>query len=177
MKTYKQLLTGVACAVLALGSLNVQAEEATAPDTSNEFASKIGSGEKVVLFKIHDIKPVKNKEGVVTDCEFALTLYNRSPKSIDAATLDLTWTDEGIASVIEEEKRQEKSEDKNAVKSLNQKVSQPNKIKTEEVADTTLKTSIILPQIKPFRQVSLRSQLKSDKCFLMLENVEYSFLI
>lgn len=172
MKTYKQLLMSAACAVLALGSVNAQAED---EDAGNEFASRIGRGEKVVLFKIHDVKPIKNKKDVVTDCEFGLTLYNRSPESIESATLDLVWTDQGIVSVINEEKKQEKTEEKKTVKSLNEKYSQPTQIKTADVSDTSLKTSVILPQIKPFRQVSLRSQLQSDKCYLMMEDVDFSF--
>lgn len=169
MKIYKQLLMSVACAAFVLGGVNVKAAENEASD--DEFLSKIASGENVVLFKIHDITPMKNDDGVVTDCEFSLTLYNRSPKYIDGATIDLTWTDESVASVIDEEDKEEIED----VAAGRDKLRQMKLPKTEKFVSKTLNTSVILPSIKPFRQVSLKSKIKSDRCFLMIGDVEYDF--
>lgn len=169
MKSCKQLLTGTACAALILGAVSVRAADDAGAD---EFSSKIASGENVVLFKVHDVTPVKDDQGVVTDCEFGLTIYNRSPKSVDAATINLNWNDEGIANVIDsEEKMAEQGNDGKQVESL----SQASRPRTADFEKDTLSTSVILPQIKPFRQVSLKSKIKSDRCFLMIEDAEFSF--
>ena len=173
MKIYKQLLTSVAGFALLVCSATAKA---TDEGIDNEFASKISSGENVVLFKIHDIEPIKSESGVITECEFGMTFYNRSPKSVDAATISLSWIDEGITNVIELEENLNIDDDKavssNSVSSLKQRVSMP---KTENFVSADLATSITLPQIKPFRQVSLKSKIKSDRCFLLMENVDFSF--
>ena len=169
MKSYKKLFMSVACATLMLGSFGVKAEDQV---DSGEFSSKIASGENVVLFKIHDVTPIKNEDGVLTDCEFGLTLYNRSPKSVDSATIDLSWADEGISSVIDDEDKKEN--DEIAAGKVNS-FTQARQPKTETFETKTLTTSVVLPQIKPFRQVSLKSKIKSDRCFLMIENAEFSF--
>lgn len=185
MKTYKQLLLGVACATLMIGNVNAASEDSS----ENEFVSKISSGENVVLFKVHDITPIKNDEGVVSDCEFALTLYNRSPKNVDAATIRLSWFDEGVSNVIDDEDKKaledemEKSMSNSRTSEnrergrifSNSKNSQVQQPKTEDFVMRTLATSVALPQIKPFRQVSLKSKIKSDRCFLMLGELDFSF--
>ena len=163
MKNYRRLLMSVVVATLSLGINMAKAQTENAPD---EFSSKIASGENVVLFKIHDIKPLKNSEDVVTECEFALTIYNRSPKSIDAATINLGWNDKGVSSVIDGEEKEEKKVNK---------IKQVKNAKTEDFVSRDLSTSVILPQIKPFRQVSLKSKIQSDRCFLMFEDAEYNF--
>lgn len=173
MKSYRQLLLGVTGLALLLGATVARADDEV---QGNEFASRIASGENVVLFKIHDIKPLKDENGIITDCEFGVTLYNRSPKSVDAATINLSWLDEGVSNVIEieeelavEEALKPKSKE---VASLKQTVPMA---KTEDFVETNLTTSLVLPQIKPFRQVSLKSKIKSDRCFLMIGDADFSF--
>ena len=176
MKSYKQLLMSAACATLLLGNVNAIAADEPPAD---EFSSKIASGENVVLFKIHDVKPIKNPDGIVKDCEFSLTLYNRSPKSVDKSTIKLSWLDESISEVIDEEDKKDiddiVNKDENTEQYLNDSNQQVHPIKTEDVASKTLVTTIVLPQIKPFRQVSLKSKIKSDRCFLMIEDADFSF--
>ena len=58
-----------------------------------------------VLFKIHDIVPVKNADGVVSSCELGATFYNRTDKEISNAALNLIWTDEVIVDAINQEDR------------------------------------------------------------------------
>lgn len=180
MKTCKQLLLSVACLALMVGVVRAADEK----ENDDEFVSKISSGENVVLFKIHDITPLKNEDGVVSDCEFSLTLYNRSPKNIDAATMRLSWTDEGVSDVIDEEDKksiEEIAEQQPAParrvrgRRLLNDASNVQKPKTEDFVSRTLATSVALPKIKPFRQVSLKSKIKSDRCFLMMTDAVYSF--
>ena len=46
-----------------------------------------------ILFKIHDIKPIENSDGVVTSCQYTATFYNRSPFNLRQAKMNLEWTD------------------------------------------------------------------------------------
>lgn len=177
MKSYKQLLLSVACAALFVGSTGAMADEEKVSE--NEFSSKIASGENVVLFKVHDVKPIKNQDGVVKNCEFSLTLYNRSPKNVDKATMNLSWVDDSVSEVIDEEDKKDideiaKTKEYNEGY-INDDQPQAHAIKTEDVVSKTLATTVVLPQIKPFRQVSLKSKIKSDRCFLMMENADFSF--
>ena len=171
MISCRNLLMGMACAALMFGHASAQAEEDNANDEpKSAFASKVASGENVVLFKIHDISPIKNENGEVTDCEFSLTLYNRSPKTIDAATMQLSWMDDGISNVIDIEEKLEISQ-----ASQLSSWQESHRSKTENFTSKNLNTTVVLPKIKPFRQVSLKSRLASDRCFLMLGNVDFSF--
>lgn len=177
MKCCKKLLMSVTCVALMLGGASVQAAD---DDEENEFASKIASGENVVLFKLHDIKPLKDDAGDIKECEFGLTLYNRSPKTIDATTMNMSWLDESVAEVIDAEYKDEQEElnnqkpQRNAVKGSKDTQNQLRP-KTEDFTPKMLTTSIDLPKIKPFRQVTLQSKLKSDRCFLMMKEVDVSF--
>lgn len=175
MKTYKQLLLGAVCSVFFLGVSNSLAE--TNDKDGSEFMSNIASGENVVLFKIHDVKPIKNDEGIATDCEFSFTLYNRSPKNIDDVKMELSWLDDGVSSVIDEEdeKSVEETVDEDYEGYLNAERIKTEKPKTENFVSRNLKTSLVLPLIKPFRQISLKSKIKTDRCFLLLKDASFSF--
>lgn len=176
MNCCKKLLMNVACVSLMLGNTIAIADDTTASeeDNKNEFSSKIASGESVVLYKIHDIKSLKNETDDASECEFSLTLYNRSPKTIESATIQLSWEDDSIEQVIDKENRMDIDEEKPVNEKLAEMYEQANP-KTETLVSKYLSTSVILPKIKPFRQVSLKSRVRSDRCFLMMEDVDASF--
>ena len=46
-----------------------------------------------ILFKIHDVVPVKNADGNVVSCDVGATFYNRTEKEINNASLNLIWAD------------------------------------------------------------------------------------
>ena len=176
MKTYKQLLLGAVCSVLFLGGANSLAN--ANEEDGREFMSSIASGENIVLFKIHDVVPLKNDEGIGTDCEFSFTLYNRSPKNIDDVKMNLSWLDDGISAVIDEEDKQSIEDtiaDTKYKDYLNADKIKAKQPKTENFVSRKLTTSIVLPLIKPFRQISLKSKIKSDRCFLLLNDLNFSF--
>ena len=175
MSCLKKLLMSVACVTFVFGSTMAIAADGNAEDDSkNEFSSKIASGESIVLYKIHDIKALKSENGETSECEFSLTLYNRSPKTVEAATINLTWDDEGIADVIDKEARMDLEEEKPVNEQLAELQDQAN-LKTEDIVSKDLTASVILSKIKPFRQITLKSKIKSDRCFLMLENARATF--
>lgn len=60
-----------------------------------------------LLFKIHDITPVENREGEVIACDFNTTFYNRSGYNLKEAMLDFTWKDTSLEDVIKQEKEED----------------------------------------------------------------------
>lgn len=120
------------------------------------------SAQENILFKIHDVQPVKNADGAVVACDFDTTLYNRSNSALRAAVLNLTWTDETVTALVNDEKKAE------------QKKSGRSYSKTENVTPPSVSTSIDVPQIEPFTQVTVRNRLQSDRCFLLIGDVKSS---
>lgn len=120
------------------------------------------SAQENILFKIHDVQPVKNADGAVVACDFDTTLYNRSNSALRVAVLNLTWTDETVTALVNDEKKAE------------QKKSGRSYSKTENVTPPSVSTSIDVPQIEPFTQVTVRNRLQSDRCFLLIGDVKSS---
>ncbi len=142
-------------AVLAVltGVSSVQASEA---DTSNKEA---------ILFKIHDIVPVKNNEGEVVSCDYKATFYNRSSVNVSGAVLDLNWHDNAIADVVEQEKQAD-------AKANNRNINRARSV-TEKTTDKDVNTSLEVPAIAPSTQVEVKSTVNTDRCFLLIEDLNY----
>ena len=104
MSVQNMFLSGVAGLMLTAGAACAQTTEAEAPQLAEEE-------DEAILFKVHDIKPVKNSKDVVNACDFYVTFYNRSNKDINGAQLDLIWEDDSLLDIIDDEK--EKSAEKN----------------------------------------------------------------
>lgn len=113
-----------------------------------------------VLFKLHDIKPVLDSEGMVSSCEFSATFYNRTGNDVASAQIDFSWKDEVI---INDNEREEKRNSRSSRRVRNRKVSGDS---------GELYSSINLPPLKNDRQITLKSKVETDKCFLLLENVD-----
>lgn len=171
MGNNKKFLWHATCALLALSAVPAWAEDG---EDSDELVSSIDESQPAVLFKVHDIKPLKNRDGKITNCEFNITFFNRSNKNVDNATVNLTWKDEAIGNVIEDEK--ELAKRKMEMENYNENggaFAEPVS-ETEGITPVSLTTSIRIPPLQPYRQVSLKSKLASDRCFLMLNDAEFS---
>ena len=139
-------------AVLA-GGVSVQASEA---DTSSREA---------ILFKIHDITPVKNSEGEVVSCGYKATFYNRSSVNLSGAVIDLEWHDTAIADIVNQEKKEDAKEN-------NRNINRARSA-TERVTDKDVTTSLEVPAVAPSTQVEVKSSVNTDRCFLLIEDVDY----
>lgn len=118
-----------------------------------------------VLFKVHDINPVNEKKDGVEACDFYVTFYNRSPKDINGAVLDLTWIDNSLIEVINDER--DENQDKNN-KSGN--VDSRSSV-SESAHPIDLTATIDMPALKSYKQITTRSRIKTDRCFLLLEDL------
>ena len=70
-----------------LGIMTVTSSAALAADTAET------SQEDAILFRIENIKPVANEDGITEKCSFILTVYNRMAEEITEATMNLKWKD------------------------------------------------------------------------------------
>ena len=122
--------------------------------------------EEAVLFKIHDITPVKSAEGEVVGCDFVTTFYNRSSYTIRNASMNLAWKDEAISGVIEKEKKEDAAKKGRGTSR--------GRSATERVTDADIEVMIEIPTVKPATQVAVKSRANTDRCFLMIDNVKHS---
>ena len=123
------------------------------------------SFEEGILFKIHNVVPVKNSSGLIASCDFSATFYNRTQKTISDTQLTLMWEDEAIDDVINMEKREEKE-------NLRTRKTNVSRYSTSSFTSSSLSMPLRLPTIKPGQQVTLKSKINTDRCFLLLNNVE-----
>ena len=75
------------------------------------------------------------------------------------------WEDEAIDDVINMEKREEKE-------NLRSRKTNVARYSTSDYTSPSLSMPLRLPTIKPGQQVTLKSKINTDRCFLLLNNVE-----
>lgn len=166
MRIQKKFWLGIAGLLMtsaaAYAQVSAPAPVAAPVPAQNDYDSE----DEAVLFKIHDVTPVKNKEnGSVVSCDFYITFYNRSHKDINGALLDLSWLDNSLADVINEEK------EISAEKNRHGEDIDPEFSYTQRNNPVELMVSVDMPAIKSFKQITVRSSLKSDRCFVLLRDL------
>jgi len=124
----------------------------------------------VILFKIHDIKPVVDADGVTTSCNYVATFFNRTPTGLRQAKIDLEWTDSISAQYLNDDPmtKLEKTEEpkgaeiKDSVK--------PVKVNPRDVVRAT----IDVPAIGSLKQFTIEGSVDTDKCFMLFDDVKYN---
>ena len=118
-----------------------------------------------VIFKVHDISPV-DEEGVVVGCDFTVTLYNRTAINFRSFTINLNWTDP-----IDERFKFDRYVEAVMPKDELDKFKD---VMTDEASIKPVATSVVVNAFGADKQVSVRSHIKSEKCFLMLSEAQYT---
>lgn len=154
MKTSVRYLMGT----LAVGAM-LSANNVWAQTNESEEAGE-------VLFKVHDIIPEKDADGNVVYCNMGATFFNRTKQNITNAALKLVWLDEVVSDVIDQEERAEKEAQR-----INSKQAR-NRYPTSSITDENIEASLKLPQIKANQQVSLKTKVDTDRCFLLLNDMD-----
>lgn len=126
--------------------------------------------DEAILFKIHDITPDKSKEKGVRSCDFYVTFYNRSEKDINGAQIVLNWIDSSLTDVVNDEKadsaeRNRKGEPVDA-----------NFSYTQRGNPIDLSAKIDMPAIKSYKQITVRSSVETDRCFVLLNDLKADVL-
>lgn len=149
--------------MLALGTLLFAETSSAAVDAKKKESA---SENENVLFKIHDIIPEKNSDGKVLYCNIGATFFNRTSADISNASLNLVWDDEVISDTIDQEERAEKE-----YKRTNSRAER-SRYSTAGFTDKVVKLSLKLPPLKAGQQVSLKTKVLTDRCFLLLNDMD-----
>lgn len=107
-----------------------------------------------ILFRIESIKPLANEEGLTDRCSFLVTVYNRMEKKVEKIDMDFRWKDtiaKKYQIVDDEVKPVEDMKD----------------------AETYIVKHIELSDVFPHQQKSYEQVVTTDKCFLLLDQLEY----
>lgn len=151
--------------VLGLSSL-LFADAATAAVSSGRPVKEEADSNEAVLFKIHDIIPEKDSDGKVTHCNIGATFFNHTKMDIANASISLGWDDEVIGEAIDQEERAEKEQ-----KRLNTRTAR-SRYSTAGFTTKDIKASLKLPPLKAGQQVSLKTKIATDRCFLLLNDMD-----
>lgn len=158
MKSIHKIFCGVLSLCAFMVANSVLAQESTATEQS------VTTKSRAVLFKIHDIEPIQNSDGLVNACDFLVTFYNRTPDSLRYGKLDLGWIDDVSDRFVVE--GDESSNDQVAQRP--QTFSARDKSKLGDV-----KTSVDMPALGAYAQISVKGNVKTEKCYLLLNPAQF----
>ena len=137
----KILASGLACGMVLASVSATRAADRT-------------SRENGVIFRIENIKPIANEDGLTSQCEFYVTVYNRLDKEIKEAELVLSWTD-NVSGKYKVENGDLAVE------------------KDTEKAKYVVSHNVMMKDIAPHQQKSFKEVVNTNKCFLLFDRVEY----
>lgn len=159
MRKSIRVLSALAFSYISFFSTIASAVEST---NTNE---KETTRNNAVIFKVHDIKPIEN-EGIVSGCDFTVTLYNRTSINFRSFTINLEWKDL-VADNFKFDKYMETI--------LNaDELAQQKQFSAKEKADEPMQTSISINAFGTDKQLSVRSHIDSEKCYLLLSEAQYN---
>lgn len=133
-------------------TLNSEAKQAG--ETTDSATAEETSKPEAILFRVENITPIANKEGVTDECGYILTVYNRSDRPLKEAKLVLTWVDNLSGKYKLEESQL--------------------KVVSGEKAVSYINSEITLDGIAPHKQKSFEQKVKTDKCYLLLDNTKFN---
>ena len=172
--------------VAVLGSAHVWAQVENTED-QNTQGNRVASDEgllvnpifadkpQVILFKIHDIKPVLDTEDNIVACDYTATFYNRTPINIRQAKIQLGWTDKVserylIENVGSEEPQTNENDDENQEEKAPEVQRQAGSV--ENLG--TFRSTLMIPALGSLKQVSVQGQVDTDKCFVLFDNIQFN---
>jgi len=149
MSISKTVFTTAFALMMATGIETVKAEE---------------TADNAILFKVHDVVPVKNSDSEVIACDFNTTFYNRSPLVLKEASVELIWHDASLENIINAEKKADAAQNGNG----------RGYSKTERSSEQDIKVMMEVPTLKPYKQATVKERVNTDRCFLLIEKLEYA---
>jgi hypothetical protein len=119
-----------------------------------------------ILFKIQDVTPEKNADGSVKYCSLRATFVNHTSVDVVNAALALTWHDDVIGDAIDAEERVA-----NEAKRSGSQEASP-RYSTAGFTSKSVQASLKLPPLKSGQQISLKTNVATDRCFLLLNDMD-----
>lgn len=139
-----------------------------ATETNQEKLNKEAPSTRpdAVIFKVHEVTPVA-EDGMVTGCDFTVTLYNRTSVNFRTFTLNLDWKD-----VVDETIKF----DTYVSNIINKEEAEmfKNIVANDKKATTPLNAKITVNAFGADKQISVRSHIDTERCYLMLNNATFS---
>lgn len=147
MRMFNKILVSGISFLTIFALMNPAAAEEKKEDEASSDAGAI-------LFRIENIKPITNNDGLIDKCTFMVTAFNRMEKAVKEAKLNFKWTDNISGKYV--------------IDGTDIKVNSGNDAKTEVTSDITLS------DIAPHTQKSFEASVNTDKCFLLFDNLNYT---
>ena len=145
----KIFIAGMALSLLM--SFGVKAQEAGAADAENQ--PQATSEEGAIIFRIENITPIANKDGLTDQCSYIMTVFNRMNQPVKSADMVLSWKDKNAGKYRVKDGELQVISGKDAVEVIT------NQVTIENIA--------------PHFQKSFEQKVSTDKCFLLLDNLEF----
>ena len=155
------LLGGV---ILFSGNGNAVEPSKKTPAAKKGSAAEATTRSDAVIFKIHDINPV-SEDGIVTGCDFTVTLYNRTSINFRSFTINMHWND-----VVDERFKFDRY-----VESIlgAEELAKEKQLTSNEAISKPLQTALTVNAFGADKQISIRSHVNNEKCYLMLSEASY----
>ena len=144
--------------------LVLSANNVSAVESSNQQEEGT-TRNNAVIFKVHDVTPIDN-EGVITGCDFTVTLYNRTTINFRSFTVNMTWEDT-VADNFKFDRYLE------TILSP-EEIAQQKQFLDKEKNNSPMQTSISINAFGADKQLSIRSHIDNEKCYLLLSNAKYT---
>lgn len=165
MRFKMRKFTGFLTVLIAGAGLLISSSAIAAPKVGKVDEVQPTTRNDAVIFKIHNIIPV-SKDGIVTGCDFDVTLYNRTAINFRNFTLNLNWND-----TVEEQ-----FQFNSYVKSI---LGEDTSLKEQELLGESdkakpLATTFTVNAFGANKQISVKSHLDNEKCYLLLSKAQYS---
>ena len=125
----------------------------------NTFPAVALDENDAILVKIQDIKPIKDKNGITTSCEFLSTIYNRTNMDLSEISFDLAWVDTAVKNTI-------------AIEQNINPNGRNNLSGTADYISPDVISQISIPVLKRNSQKSMRGTINTDRCFILLEDAK-----
>jgi predicted house-cleaning noncanonical NTP pyrophosphatase (MazG superfamily) len=114
---------------------------------------------------VHDVNPVF-EEGMVTGCDFTVTLYNRTAINFRSFSINMLWND-----AIEENFHFNKYMETFITPEV---MAAQRGLLEKEAPVQPVKVAINVNAFGADKQISIRSHVDTEKCYLLLQPAEYS---
>ena len=170
-------------AILSLASLLIYGAcanaEVTAPGATDSPRAEKTSDEGMVIFRIENIKPIKDKRGNIKQCSYIVTAYNRMNTAIKEAELGFSWQDNITGSYIKRIDDSAKLTQDEISEQLDSELKEMKEnAKKEQPKQNVLQFKPINTTVKVFNigahaQKSFSDTVDTDKCFLLFDNLNF----
>lgn len=118
-----------------------------------------------VIFKVHDINPISN-DGIVTGCDFTVTLYNRTAINFRSFTINMLWKD-----VVDESFKFERYLESMMTP---EEIAKEKELASKDSVSKPLQTAITVNAFGADKQISVHSHVDNEKCYLMLSEASFT---